>query len=958
MKIKLNEALTQNKFSRIKNKLNVDLRQLIANPKTDPEKLKNIAISLQAIEEISENKGFTDGKVSSYKSTKYQKIIRDKEFELRTEVLKNDPDITKVAEVFVLLKALKSLASSEGGDTIDLKEEMLDESIFIREPDLALNIEDFKEGKSDRIFITGISGSGKSTLAKEIAKMKGAVHVDLDSKARELKSRYGDEMFSNTIDPKFVSDKFIEEIEKEIKNNKGKLVVIEGVQIQKIDFDYLKDYPIYSLNTPLIKSFVMGRTRDQKKGKPLNLMYNFKENLKRDKRMKTFNEKMKKMGSEKHSVEELLGISKKDYMRSIMNEMSVSGIAATDNRAASPIVKPIFPGSKEEDDEDEDKELYEFNRNNITRPNKPKFGSEFSDDLEAMYGKAMELTGEDKESYEEAREYLKEESNVRYILEKNLFDNIRAKRERISKGSGEKKAKPGDKDYPENLKKIANDAKLNESISTSELREIFTKIGLDTEKYKVEYLAEQMGFQQINEGKWLNKFGKMIVPTLALTGALHLGANANDMYRKFDAQQSHNNITQYVQDNPGIYSLSSSGNFVPGQAGNSQLVLQPGGALDVNSQQYEELSQEEKDELWDKYDSGNELFAKYSQKENAAKDAATSAAAANTAASALYGPMALAGAAKIAGDKADKKNKENELEPKPEPINEGQDVYAMDESLLEAMAVAKAKNILRKLELQLRQAVIKSKPDLNEINSIKLNMDAIRHSLQSKNTDGKVSDDVDFKQEKKKKQSNKKLSESTITEKLVMPKKEEEKNDFVSRFMSSKQAKIDFPDHKQRVAVAFSQLKRAGKINEELFRVSIENPEGKVETHEVDADNSEAAIDTAIDAYGVDVENIRNIEQLNESKSMLVRYRVKGYNKPKRTPDHKTKSHLVVAKKGDQVKVVRFGAQGAKGSPKKDGESESYRKRRKGFVARHKAQNPSGMKDKFSALYWANKVKW
>jgi len=101
-----------------------------------------------------------------------------------------------------------------------------------------------------------------------------------------------------------------------------------------------------------------------------------------------------------------------------------------------------------------------------------------------------------------------------------------------------------------------------------------------------------------------------------------------------------------------------------------------------------------------------------------------------------------------------------------------------------------------------------------------------------------------------------------------------------------------------------------------------------------------------------------NFGALNENADILSRYGVEGYNKPKKTPSHKTKSHLVVAKKDDKVKVIRFGAQGAKGSPKKEGESESYKKRRQGFVARHKAQNPTGLKDKFSALYWANKVKW
>lgn len=80
-----------------------------------------------------------------------------------------------------------------------------------------------------------------------------------------------------------------------------------------------------------------------------------------------------------------------------------------------------------------------------------------------------------------------------------------------------------------------------------------------------------------------------------------------------------------------------------------------------------------------------------------------------------------------------------------------------------------------------------------------------------------------------------------------------------------------------------------------------------------------------------------------------------GYNKPKRTPNHPTKSHAVLAKVGDKVKLIRFGQQGVKGSPKKSGESESYRKRREAFKARH-AKNIK--KGKMSAAYWADKVKW
>ena len=87
----------------------------------------------------------------------------------------------------------------------------------------------------------------------------------------------------------------------------------------------------------------------------------------------------------------------------------------------------------------------------------------------------------------------------------------------------------------------------------------------------------------------------------------------------------------------------------------------------------------------------------------------------------------------------------------------------------------------------------------------------------------------------------------------------------------------------------------------------------------------------------------------------LARAGVSGYNKPKRTPNHPKKSHVVVAKQGDQVKTIRFGQQGVSGSPKKAGESESYRKRRESFKARHASNIKKG---KMSAAYWADRVKW
>ena len=91
---------------------------------------------------------------------------------------------------------------------------------------------------------------------------------------------------------------------------------------------------------------------------------------------------------------------------------------------------------------------------------------------------------------------------------------------------------------------------------------------------------------------------------------------------------------------------------------------------------------------------------------------------------------------------------------------------------------------------------------------------------------------------------------------------------------------------------------------------------------------------------------------------MSIKYRgeeFSGYNKPKRTPGHPKKSHAVLAKEGDKVKLIRFGQQGVKGSPKREGESKANAARRASFKARH-AKNIA--KGKMSAAYWASKEKW
>ena len=90
--------------------------------------------------------------------------------------------------------------------------------------------------------------------------------------------------------------------------------------------------------------------------------------------------------------------------------------------------------------------------------------------------------------------------------------------------------------------------------------------------------------------------------------------------------------------------------------------------------------------------------------------------------------------------------------------------------------------------------------------------------------------------------------------------------------------------------------------------------------------------------------------------SKLTNAGVSGYNKPKRTPKHPKKSHVVVAKEGDKVKTIRFGEQGASTAGKpKAGESETMKNKRASFKARHGKNIKKG---KMSAAYWADKVKW
>jgi len=88
----------------------------------------------------------------------------------------------------------------------------------------------------------------------------------------------------------------------------------------------------------------------------------------------------------------------------------------------------------------------------------------------------------------------------------------------------------------------------------------------------------------------------------------------------------------------------------------------------------------------------------------------------------------------------------------------------------------------------------------------------------------------------------------------------------------------------------------------------------------------------------------------------LARAGVSGFNKPKRTPSHPKKSHIVVAKEGDKVKTIRFGEQGASTAGKpKAGESDRMKKKRARFKSRHGKNIAKG---KMSAAYWSDRVKW
>jgi hypothetical protein len=642
------------------------------------------------------------------------------------------------------------------------------------------------------------------------------------------------------------------------------------------------------------------------------------------------------------------------------------------------------------------------NRYYITRPIKPS--SERNTDLQAMYGDALELKGEDKESYEEAKEYLKEDTSMKYVLEGNLFDNIRAKRDRIAKGSGEKKAKPGDEDWPEDLEKAAKESKKNLSEMTIIDSEKFlfgqvlnslddysidkliskvnrlddSKIDISTRKKKIRmlksismnapkekraYIANKFSniveeFEEKDSGKNIDLLIKKLFPIVVDL------VNSGVKYRKINEGKETINEQRYVSVNEAL-AMPKKGEekndfisrFMSSELAkkefpeNKQRVAVAYSQWQRDNKINEELSflteleESYLDDLINYYDNtsltesidsfNKRMMYKYNPGNYVATKQLTGKqlfkVSAGTLAGGAVGLSASIGLAVLGA------------------LTFGVG-YALPLVGFGIGSAVGANATLKSFGVTEQEFIDAVGEEASSSNS---KVKSLANQIGKEFEVAKIGKRIDKKKVKELfKLFKKELKESGIIEKVREKLDAENKN---------KKA------NQKRLVVE--------SLKEEKFKVSLVNQGSAPSTGTVKADNEDEAITKAIDAFDVDVDNIESVEKLKEFKinfgsglkplneakekhPMIIKYGVEGFNKPKATPSHKTKSHLVVAKKGEDVKVVRFGAQGVKGSPKKDGESEAYRKRRQGFVARHKAQNPEGMKDKFSPLYWANKVKW
>jgi hypothetical protein len=266
---------------------------------------------------------------------------------------------------------------------------------------------------------------------------------------------------------------------------------------------------------------------------------------------------------------------------------------------------------------------------------------------------------------------IKELENKKEVLEEskpNLFDNIRKKRMRIKFGSGEKMKKPNQDGYPSNLEKIAKDAVINESYTDEDLLKLFENLNFDLNKYTLKYLAEESGFVMLGEGKWGKMLGKAVLPTLALTGALTFGANANSLYRDLDSNISRRNLISHIERNPESFNIRRIDSDDDGKISSKEMQSYING-FGVNSLPEKKIGME--GNVRDKYIEGGDIFYTARAKQRAAEKAKETAGKVNSAITTAATPLMAASAAKIAADSKEKKELKLEIARKKEREKQG-----------------------------------------------------------------------------------------------------------------------------------------------------------------------------------------------------------------------------------------------------------------------------------------------
>jgi hypothetical protein len=581
------------------------------------------------------------------------------------------------------------------------------------------------------------------------------------------------------------------------------------------------------------------------------------------------------------------------------------------------------------------------NRYYISRP--LPVSSERNTDLQAMYGKALELKGEDKASYEAAK---------RYVTESNLFDNIRKKQARIAKGSGEKMKKPNQKGYPHHLKKIAKEA--NESMKfklvNPELLESVLNEKLATPKKgeeKDEFISRFMSSKQ----------AKVDFPENKQRVAVAFSQWQRLKEEKFEVEllnQGENEVKEVIEADNEDDAITKTIDSFDVDAENIK-------SIEKLEEAFAEFLEEEINTV------DKDYFLSLNESEILNEGKILNWVRWKLAKFSLF----------FLSDKSLNDMLEayySDKDGKPTEKSNGVSKMSRKEK------IKKVRELSEKLDTEEKNKIINSSSakqlEKQALVNVGIAAAAGIGSLISNKEAIKTSNAADEAYMKSRYtviadvQADKAAELAYNTKNYLGPSSvgdiaREREQEFAGMLnigadnirMMSNSLKVA-----SNVLMALSSV-LFGVMWTSLIVSGVSAAQGlrkvakasTIRREEIIKNIKNKSIKEFTIPYGI------QSKPLNEAKQrhpMLIKYGVEGFNKPKATPSHKTKSHIVVAKKGEDIKVVRFGAQGVKGSPKKDGESEAYRKRREGFVARHKAQNPQGMKDKFSPLYWANKVKW